>query len=80
MIGVSRAWVDRLVETRGLDYVDKEKTKRAARIRVEVRVSFHDYSTFSLIIDGHPTELANRSMVLFLRAQSMRTAIEARST
>ncbi|KAI0028466.1 hypothetical protein K488DRAFT_58513 [Vararia minispora EC-137] len=38
MAGFAGAFVDRLVETKGLDYIDREKAKRQAREQVEERL------------------------------------------
>lgn len=41
MAGFAGAFVDREVETRGLDFIDREKAKRQAREHIE-RVSAED--------------------------------------
>ncbi|KII94117.1 hypothetical protein PLICRDRAFT_416458 [Plicaturopsis crispa FD-325 SS-3] len=37
--GISGAFIDRIVETKGLDFVDKEKAKRSAKEKAESRLS-----------------------------------------
>ncbi|KAA1466397.1 hypothetical protein DENSPDRAFT_862438 [Dentipellis sp. KUC8613] len=39
LAGFAGAFVDRIVETKGLDFVDKEKAKRQARENLENRVA-----------------------------------------
>ncbi|KAH9467078.1 hypothetical protein H4Q26_000687 [Puccinia striiformis f. sp. tritici PST-130] len=41
--GIAGAFVDRMVETHGLDYIDREKAKREARERVESAIDSNGY-------------------------------------
>ncbi|KAI0375649.1 hypothetical protein BV20DRAFT_933238 [Pilatotrama ljubarskyi] len=43
MAGFAGAFVDRMVETKGLDFIDKEKAKRHASQRVDDAVSPDNY-------------------------------------
>lgn len=45
MAGFAGAFIDRMVETKGLDYVDKEKAKHDAKKHVEV-VATEAYTTY----------------------------------
>ncbi|KAH9824119.1 hypothetical protein DFH28DRAFT_944587 [Melampsora americana] len=41
--GLAGAFVDRMVETHGLDFIDQERTKRDARKRVEEAIDENGY-------------------------------------
>ncbi|KAH9899859.1 hypothetical protein C8Q73DRAFT_772479 [Cubamyces lactineus] len=43
MAGFAGAFIDRMVETKGLDFIDKEKAKRHASSRVEEVVTVDNY-------------------------------------
>ncbi|PLW30441.1 hypothetical protein PCANC_21198 [Puccinia coronata f. sp. avenae] len=41
--GIAGAFVDRMVETHGLDYIDRERAKREARERIEGAIDENGY-------------------------------------
>lgn len=41
--GIAGAFVDRMVETHGLDYIDRERAKREARQRIEGAIDDNGY-------------------------------------
>ncbi|KAF9821180.1 hypothetical protein IEO21_00788 [Rhodonia placenta] len=46
LAGFAGAFVDRLVETKGLDFIDREKAKRHAQEQVDVNVVQQDYTVY----------------------------------
>jgi len=44
MSGIAGAFVDRMVETKGLDFVDKEKAKHQAKQQISEQLQQNDYN------------------------------------